>query len=299
MKVARLARPASLRVGRSFGRRAAIVTAMTLIGVASVGLFAKVVFDWGAADVSAYWNAALRLQSGQPLYQAGLPTDTELYRYAPWFAYAWVPLTHLPRQLVEAGWTVILLAASFASTLPLLRHGGPGIALCALLLPIQLDGAAYGNVQPLLVLVLMWGVTRASAPIWIALAASLKAVPILLVLVLLGRRQYWQALATGLLFGVLVAPMVLFDLSGYNTDSGPMQLSLAQVSLPLWAAVALLAAFATWFWARTRFGWFFGSVALVAGLPRLLSYELGFLMIATAGLRDDASEPRAPRRIQW
>lgn len=283
MRRPRFARSTSQLVGPTFGRQATTVGALTLVGVASAGLFAKVIFDWGGADVSAYWNAALRVQSGEPLYRTGLATDTGLYRYAPWFAYAWIPLTHLPRQIVEGGWTVVLLAASLASTLPLLRHGAIGIALCALLLPIQLDGAAFGNVQPLLVLMLMWGVERASAPVWIAIAASLKAVPILLVLVLLGRQQYRQALATFVLFGVLVLPMLLFDLSGYNTEPGPMQISLAQIWLPLWAASALFAAFATWFWADTRFAWLIGSLALVAALPRLLSYELGFLLIATSG----------------
>ena len=48
------------------------------------------------ADVAAYWGAAEHIRAGEPLYLAGAANASDLYRYAPWFAYAWVPLTLLP-----------------------------------------------------------------------------------------------------------------------------------------------------------------------------------------------------------
>ena len=53
---------------------------------------------WEIPDIEAYWNAALRLRDGGPLYPlATNVNDSEVYRYAPWFAYAWIPLGRLAR----------------------------------------------------------------------------------------------------------------------------------------------------------------------------------------------------------
>src|SRR5207248_1690343 len=82
--------------------------------------------------MDAYWNAAMRLRAGQPLYAPGLPTDSDLYRYAPWFAYAWVPLTYLPKGAVLVAWMGICLAAAIASVAPLLWRGPAGWATIGL-----------------------------------------------------------------------------------------------------------------------------------------------------------------------
>src|SRR5918999_1173808 len=79
-------------------------------------------------DVAAYLGAAERLQEGEPLYAAAGPNASEQYRYAPWFAYAWIPLTWIDRQAAVAGWVGLMLLAAAASTLPLLRHGWSGEA---------------------------------------------------------------------------------------------------------------------------------------------------------------------------
>ena len=71
--------------------------------------------------------------------------------------------------------------------------------------------------QPLLVLGLMWGVERRSGPLWIALGASLKGVPLLLALVYAGRGEWRRAAMALGLTAVLVAPALLFDLSHYST----------------------------------------------------------------------------------
>ena len=82
---------------------------------------------------------------------------------------AWIPFTYLPREAVTAAWTGLMFAAAFASCVPLLRRGPTGWAAFALFGPFQFEGAMYGNVQPLLVLMLMWGVERRAGPLWIAL----------------------------------------------------------------------------------------------------------------------------------
>lgn len=236
-------------------------------------------------DMSAYWNAALRLQAGGPLYVAGIPTDSDLYRYAPWFAYVWIPFTHLPREAVLLVWMTLCISAAIASVAPLLWRGPAGWATLALLLPFQLEGAAYGNVQPLVVLALLWGLERRSGPLWIAFAASLKGTPILLATVYAGRGEWRMAgIALGLT-ALLVAPMLFFDLGGYSTRIGGGQMSLLTVSVFLWVPVAALATAATWLMARTRYAWLVAAVAVVLALPRFLLYEAGFVLVGLAGPR--------------
>lgn len=247
--------------------------------------------EWGS-DVAAYWGAAERIRAGEPLYVAGVANASDLYRYAPWFAYAWVPFTYLPRQLVTDLWVVLMLVAALASTLPLLRHGLAGTAAVALFLPLQVEGAMFGNVQPLLVLMLLWGVERRSGPLWIALGASLKAVPLLLAIVYAGRGEWRRAGLALLLTAVLVAPAFLFDLSGYSTQPGPGNMSLISVASFLWVAVALGMSVLAFLAGRSRYRWVAGSLAMIAALPRLLTYEISFLLVGAGASTDRYERPR-------
>ncbi len=252
--------------------------------------------DFGS-DLDAYWEAALRLRDGEPLYRPGNETDSDLYRYAPWFAALWVPLTYLPKDAVFVAWMTVLVAAAILSVAPLVREGVEGWAVLAFLLPFQLEGAAYGTVQPLLVLWLLWGAPRRSGPLWIALGASLKVVPIVLAVVYAGRGEWRRFAVTLAITALLVAPMLLFDLTGYSTEIGSGQLSLMQISPVLFWAVLLATVVMTYRLARTRCAWLAGSVAMVAALPRFLLYQLGFLLVGTARDRwlpasDDASDSK-------
>jgi hypothetical protein len=240
------------------------------------------------SDVAAYWAAAERIRAGEPLYLGGAANASDLYRYAPWFAYAWVPLTLLPRDVVTMAWVGLMLVAALASTLPLVRHGLAGTAAFALFAPLQLQGAAFGNVQPLLVLMLLWGVERRSGPLWIAIGASLKAVPLLLALVYAGRGEWLRAGLAVLLSAILVAPALLFDLSGYSTEPGPSQMSLTAVAFALYVVVAIALAALAYLGARSRYRWLFGALAMLMALPRALTYETGFLLV---GLARPPSEP--------
>ncbi len=193
-----------------------------------------------------------------------------------------MPLTYLPREAVTAAWVGLMIAAALASTIPLLFRGPTGWAAFAIFAPLQLQGAVFGNVQPLLVLVLLWGVERRAGPLWIAIAASLKAVPVVLALVYAGRGEWRRAALSLALSVVLVLPALLFDLSAYSTDPGPNQLSLAGVSPFLFVPVVLAALAATWFLARTPYRWVAAATAMVLSLPRLLDYQIGLVLVGLA-----------------
>jgi hypothetical protein len=263
-----------------FGATRAVLA--VLIALTSYALLTYALARPVGVDVTAYWNAAERLRSGEPLYAAGAANASDLYRYAPWFAFAWIPLTYLPMEAVASAWVGLMVAAALISTVPLLRMGPTGWAAFAFFLPLQLQGAVFGNVQPLLVLALMWGVNRRSGPIWIALCASLKATPIVLALVYAGRGEWRRAAIAGALTAVLVAPMLLFDLSGYSTAPGPNQDSLAGVSLFLYVPIAVASVAATYLLARSPYRWAAGAFSMIATLPRLLSYQSSFMLVGLA-----------------
>ena len=254
--------------------------------------------DFSLHDVDAYWNAALRIRHGEPIYLA--TTDIQhfdVYRYAPWFAYAWVPLTYLPREAVDAVWFGLLLGASLAVSAGAARRGVFGIGLALLLGPLLVWTAVLGNVHPLVVASLFFGVERRSGPIWIALAASLKAAPIVLILVYLGRREWVRAGMTLIVFALLVAPMLW--LPGYTADPG-LTLSLYGWVPVLYFAVALIAMIGAFALAKTRWAWLAGALAIVATLPRLWIYDLSFLLLGTrsttgGGLVSGSRDETSPR----
>lgn len=254
----------------------------TLIALAAWTEFGHAASLVTGSDMDAYWEAAERLRSGEPLYRPGVETDSDLYRYAPWFAAAWIPLTYLPKEAVLLGWMTLCVAAALASVAPLAREGLAGWAALIFLLPFQLEGAAFGNVQPLLVLMLMWGAPRRSGPLWIALGASLKGAPLVLAAVYAGRGEWRRALLTIALTAALVAPMLLFDLSAYSTEVGSGQLSPMQWSPLIWAVAAVVAIGVTYRLANTRYAWLAGSVATMLALPRFLLYQISFVIIGLA-----------------
>ncbi len=89
---------------------------------------------------------------------------------------------------------------------------------------------------------------------------------------------------------VLALPALLFDLSAYPTQAGPGQMSLMAVATPLFVLGAVAAALLAYARAQSRYRWLFGAVAMLAALPRALTYEAGFLLVGLAR-RPDSSEP--------
>jgi hypothetical protein len=256
-------------------RLARIVALAVIIGIGFNHVWWSVA-DWHLDDMNAYWDAGVRLRQGQELFPP--VTDvlaSEVYRYSPWFAWLWVPVTLLPRELVNVIWSVILLGASVAAVLPLARRRAwIGVAF---FLPILIGISAGGNVHALLVAALVLGVERRSGPVWIGVAASLKLFPILFALTYLGRRQWWRAGATALIAAVLLAPFALYDLTNYVTTAGgaallwdwPVVYAVA-VGASIVAALAL---------ARTRYAWLGSSVAVVLALPRSFLYDVTWVMV--------------------
>jgi len=237
---------------------------------------------WNPADAGAYYDAANRLTHGGSLYPAVNPEAHEVYRYAPWFAAAWIPLTLLPRDLALHAWSLAMLVCSGLAVWPLLRRASwTSVALAALIGQTLVETAMFGNAHPLVVALLVWTVGRRSLPVWVGITSSLKVVPMALVLVWAGRREWIPALTAVGVAGLLFAPMLLFDLSDYVTSPGSGLLSLYAVSPVLWAIAALSAVVLTAWLAvhRSPYAWVAASVLMFVGPPRVVTSYLGFLIV--------------------
>jgi hypothetical protein len=249
-------------------------------------------------DMADYWDAALRLRAGEELYVAGLDGRVSEYRYAPWFAYLWVPLTFLPRDAVTVAWIVLMAVMALAVTVDVGRRGWEGLAL-ALVLGVQLFWwVRGGNVQPLMIAALYFGLGRRWGPVAVAGAATLKIVPIFFVLVYVGRREWSRVAWTLAITLVLAAPVLLYDLGGYGTgvDSGDVNRSLFVISPVIWGLVAIIVA-AVAFAAAMRRSWAtpaWAATAAIASLPRLFLGDLTLLLPALARFPRAADPPGPP-----
>jgi hypothetical protein len=266
-------------------RLARTVALAVIIGIGLFNLWIAVT-NWTLSDAGAYWQAGLRLRDGAPLYPELLSAEgSEIYRYAPWFAWLSVPWTFLPQWLAGVLWSGALLGASAVALLPLIRLRA--WILVAFFAPILVGISAVGNVQPLIVAALVLGVERRTGPVWVGLAASLKLFPILLALVYAGRRQWWRfaaSVAVGVLLWLPAA--IWYDLSSYPVSAGE---AAGLFTFPiLYFAVTGLAMGATFALAPTRWGWLAGATTVVLALPRLFVYDVTYLMVgsrATPGSR--------------
>lgn len=259
-------------------RLARVVVLALVIGLGINHLWWSIV-DWHLDDMDAYWNAGLRLRDGAALYPPVSDVlASEVYRYSPWFAWLWVPLTILPRTVVDVAWSAALLGASVVAVIPMARRGSWIAA--AFFFPILVGISAGGNVHALLIAGLVHGVERRSGPAWIGIAASLKAFPILLALSYAGRGEWRRAaLAVGVT-AVLLAPYLLYDLSNYVTTAGGAAM-LSQWPVA-YAAAAVAAAVVALRLARSRFAWLASSVAVAVALPRFFLYDVTYLAVAFA-----------------
>jgi len=241
------------------------------------------------SDAHAYRVAAQRLQAGADLYQPAATQD-EAFRYAPWFAAAWIPLAALPEAIGNALWAVLLVAASVVAVLPLARRRDLLARLLAVLGgTVLLWTSARGNVHPLVMVALVHGLHRRSGPVWVALAASLKAVPLLFVLVYVARREWLRALWTVAIAAALVAPMPFLGWEADTVQPGPSLSLYYQVSPLAWfvvAGVAVVVAFGVALRAP-RFAAPAAATAAILALPRLLLYDLTYLLVGA----DDRAAP--------
>jgi hypothetical protein len=241
-------------------------------------------------DWHAYFGAAERLRSGGLLYPpVPDPSSESVYRYAPWFALLWVPLTYLPRDAVGVAWVLTMFACSAIALWPLLSSGRLGLALLAgLFAPYMASASIHGNVQPLMIMALVRTVDERAGPIVIGIAGSLKGFPLIYAVRYALLRQWSRFFVAVAVTVVLVAPIFLFDLSNYPVTPGPLA-GLWAISPIAWA-VGLLAGFAALIrFSRGRAGWFAASFAVVMAIPRLLYVDMTFLLVTGR----DVMRPRA------
>jgi hypothetical protein len=206
-----------------------------------------------------------------------------VYRYAPWFAVAWIPLTALPREVALHGWSLAMLGCAFGAVWPLLRRPTwARVALAVLVGQTLAETAMFGNAHPAVVALLVWTVGRRSFPAWVGVAASIKLVPLALAVVWAARREWGRAAVSVGVTALLFAPMLLFDLSHYVTDPGTGLLSLYSVSPWLWAVTALISLAATvWLAAGgSRYAWVAAALLMFLGPPRVVLSYLAFLVVA-------------------
>jgi hypothetical protein len=198
-------------------RSPAVFVSLFVCVIYAAANFVLVTAEWEFDDVHAYLSAAQRLLDGAPLY-VSTPDPSDLYLYAPWFAFAWIPFTLLPLLAVEVAWAAVLLASSVAAVMPF-RHSWAGIALALLLGGLLYRTAGWGNVQPLLVAVLVYAVPTRAGPWAIGVTASLKPVTLLLLGVHAWRRE-WRAVGIGLgVAAVLWLPILFFNVAAYPFGS--------------------------------------------------------------------------------
>lgn len=260
------------------------------------------------ADVHAYYDAATRLNAGQPLYPAGRDIDTtQAYFYPPLLAMAFRPFAALlPFEPVALLWEALCIG-SFVLTLYRLglRRPEVWIATCVLAMPIAWS-LAIGQAQVPVTLLLTIG-----SPWAVALAANLKVMPALVAVFWLGRRDL-RSLGKFLAFGggLLLLQLVLdpantiafFQTTNLQLVGEVHNFSPYAISPALWVVFVVVLGLAALRLAPSRFGWAAAVTFSVLFPPRLLSYMLMSLLAAfrvtdgragASGAAKEASPPGA------
>jgi glycosyl transferase family 87 len=277
-------------------RRAATlrVANIVLIALAVIGAAAGVAVAWmhvtgdPLADAHAYYEAAVRLNHGQPLYPANLdPNANHIYLYPPLLAQLLRPLALLPYEWFALGWELIVVM----TFIWLLQHLGvrkqsTWIAVGLLGVPI---GWALTIAQAHVPMTLLMALGQ---PWSIALAANLKLFPALIALYWVGRRD-WESLMAFLVWSVLiVAVQLVLDANdtfafvkavGFDQTGEPGVLrnfSIYTISPIAWVAALFAGCIAILAAARTRWGWAVAVTIATLAPPRLLTYMLTGLLAA-------------------
>lgn len=243
-------------------------------------------------DADAYWHAAQRLRDGLPLYAAASGDETQIYRYAPWFAFAWVPLTYLSQANAYLVWRSLLLLAAAASVWPMLRRPTPASLTLALLMgSLLVSNLPAGNVTTLMIGALVVTLPTRAGPVVVGLAASLKVFPLLLVAGFIAERRWRDAAVAVGVAGVLWLHVLAFGLSSYpsSINGGSFYLggtSLYSLAPALWlaAAVVLFAVIAILAARRSPWTWLISGAAIPTAVPRVWLPDAAYLLPAAGGL---------------
>jgi hypothetical protein len=242
-------------------------------------------------DADAYWHAALRLRDGQALYGGSRGDETEIYRYAPWFAFAWVPLTYLGQANAYVVWRLILGIGSVAAIWPLVRRPTPAsLTLAVLMGGLLVSSLQAGNVTPLLVGMLVASLRTRVGPIVLGLAGSLKLFPLLLVAGYAAERR-WTAAAVAIgVAAILWLNILAFDLRVYLRLGDPSfylgGISLYAISPVLWAAAGLGGVLVVTALAlgRSPWTWLAAAAAIPLLVPRVWLPDAAYILVGAAAL---------------
>jgi hypothetical protein len=260
--------------------RAAWLLAFLVLALYAIIAMPAIAENWFMFDARGYWETAMDVRGGGELYP---PSDEGrfVYRYAPWFAWAWVLLSYLPQELVFGLWVLLLGGASVWLLLQIPRTPA-GILLGLIFAPMLLRVISQGNVHPLMLAVLVWGLRRRSGPIWIALAASLKLVPILFAALYLVRRQYRRALWSVVLTALLWIPAVFLGLANYSVELGGLAFPFGPFTF-----VLALGALAAIFLVPDRYRELVVGLAATFASPRWIPYNPSYLVVGLPRDRED------------
>jgi alpha-1,2-mannosyltransferase len=266
----------------------AVVSAFVVVFVALYFLAGQPFQNpYPGGDFAAYWNAAERLRDGRALYPPlGDPGAGEVYRYAPWFAVVWVPLTLLPRDVVLLIWQLVLLAAGGALIWPLLRPVTfAGLLVAALMVPLVIDLAWVGNVESLMVLAVAALIRRPIfGPVAVGLAASAKITPLAFVAYYVARRSWGRALLAIAVAAILWLPAIPLGVTNYPT--APLStISLWGASFEAGFVVAVVCIAVTAWLALRKSSWTMlaAAVTTLAASPRLYLTNVPQLLVAVWG----------------
>ena len=273
------------RVSERFGRRAALaVAALGVVLLIGSGMSPGV-----KPDADAYWLAALRLREGEPLYLpvSAYADEIDIYRYAPWFAYAWVPLTWLPQEVAYVVWRGLLLLGAVAAGVPLLRtRTAAGFVLALLMVGLLASNNQAANVTPLIVGALALALPTRAGPVVVGLAGSLKIFPLLLVAGYVAERR-WRDVAVALgVAGVLWLHVLAFGFGDYPTEWGGV--SFYRLAPILWPAVAVVVlGWLGWLvLRRSPWSWLVAGSAIPIVVPRIWIPDAAYVVPGAVMLLD-------------
>jgi hypothetical protein len=270
--------------------------AVAVIGaIAGVLVFRMHITSDPFADARVYYDAAARLNAGQPLY----PPDTRIY--PPLFSILFRPLALLPFEIAAAIWEAFLLAA-FGLTLWRMGIRRPATWLAIGMLGIGIAWTfAIGQAEVLVTLLLTIG-----SPFTVALAANIKLFPILVGVYWLGRRE-WRELGrlVGWTVGLILLQLVL-DPADSLAFPGTLNLVRSQAAVStnlspyatsplLWAVLVGGGVIVALRLAPTRWGWASAVALEVLASPRLFSYMLMSLLACLGGPEKVSLDPRKHR----
>lgn len=279
---------------------------LVALGVAILGVLLLI----GAAfsvrvhpDAEAYWQAAQRLREGLPLYGGPRGDETQIYRYAPWFAFAWVPLTYLGHDGAMLVWRASLLVGTGAAIWPLMRRPTPAsLTLAVLLGGVLISNLPAANVTPLIVGMLVAGIRTRLGPIFLGLAGSLKVFPLVLVVGYLSERRWLSAAVALGVAAMLWLDILAFGILTYTQIGGPSFYvggsSIFAVSPLLWLPLAFVVFGMTLRLAvaQSRWSWLAAASAIPAAVPRVWIPDVSYILVGASERLDASREVEEPAR---